>query len=632
MKVAGRALSRCAATNLLAALALGLAWSEGGAQTQACEDKARPYKWTPNEQWAWARICSGQAANFLERKESERTISGTFLRDILVSNELSTAVPQRGIAINGAEFTGPAMLQNMVFPKSVSITSSTLTLLRLTEARLRLLNLSGSKAINVDLIGARIEESLFLQGLEVKDALTLSHSSIGYQLRLDGATVGKALKADSIRVGADALLSKLTAKEVDLGHASVRGQIALEGATVAGKLNLNTVSVGDGLFMDGGSFSTVDMESATVGNSVYLRRSSDETNVLDLRNAKIGTDLQLTGSRIRNLVAANASIGADLILERSVISGQVDLQNASVGHHVLFQGAKTAPTANPAPAKKPAKVHASLPAPDVMRLHYMTIGGTLDLSDSELRSIDLTGSKVEKGIRLGSSRQRPPVWLPDSRLNLRNVSAASIQDMGEDCEGKPAAGCRPDAWPKRLDLNGFSFRQFGAVDVDPKSELPARSAEWWVGWLCRQEHFSPSPYHNVARVLREHGHPDKADKVLYAAKNRELSLADFGDSVLLLSQKVLIGYGYRLWLAWFWIAGFIGAGVLVLKLSGEGRRHGLPYGVAYSIDMLLPIIELREKHYKMDLQGWARYYFYFHKMMGYVLASFLAAGLAGLTK
>jgi hypothetical protein len=39
------------------------------------------------------------------------------------------------------------------------------------------------------------------------------------------------------------------------------------------------------------------------------------------------------------------------------------------------------------------------------------------------------------------------------------------------------------------------------------------------------------------------------------------------------------------------------------------------------------IVKLRECHYSVDLAGWVRYYFYFHKLMGYVLASFLIAGL-----
>jgi hypothetical protein len=93
-----------------------------------------------------------------------------------------------------------------------------------------------------------------------------------------------------------------------------------------------------------------------------------------------------------------------------------------------------------------------------------------------------------------------------------------------------------------------------------------------------------------------------------------------------------IGYSYHVERTLFWIAGFLIAGIAVLGISGEGRRNGMPFGIAYSFDMLLPIIRLREKHNEIDLQGWPRYYFYAHKIMGYVLASFLIAGVAGLTK
>jgi hypothetical protein len=72
--------------------------------------------------------------------------------------------------------------------------------------------------------------------------------------------------------------------------------------------------------------------------------------------------------------------------------------------------------------------------------------------------------------------------------------------------------------------------------------------------------------------------------------------------------------------------------VIVLRVSEQGRRHGMPYGIAYSIDMLLPIIQLRKMHYDIDLDGWARYYFYFHKIMGYVLGSFLVVGISGLVQ
>jgi hypothetical protein len=96
--------------------------------------------------------------------------------------------------------------------------------------------------------------------------------------------------------------------------------------------------------------------------------------------------------------------------------------------------------------------------------------------------------------------------------------------------------------------------------------------------------------------------------------------------------KIFIGYGYRMYYAIGWVLGFIALGALVLRLSKEGPRNKMPYGFAYSFDMLLPLIKLREQHYSMELRGWPRYYFYVHKIMGYVLASFLIAGLSGLTK
>jgi len=77
-------------------------------------------------------------------------------------------------------------------------------------------------------------------------------------------------------------------------------------------------------------------------------------------------------------------------------------------------------------------------------------------------------------------------------------------------------------------------------------------------------------------------------------------------------------------------------GAIVLYASGEAGQYSpynMPYGIAYSLDLLLPVIKLREYHYdKIDLQSWARYYFYFHQLMGYVIAAFLAAGLSGLVK
>ena len=54
----------------------------------------------------------------------------------------------------------------------------------------------------------------------------------------------------------------------------------------------------------------------------------------------------------------------------------------------------------------------------------------------------------------------------------------------------------------------------------------------------------------------------------------------------------------------------------------------------FSLDRLLPIVQLEEtsKEVEAGLAGVVKYYFYAHKLVGWVLASFLIAALAGLTQ
>ena len=82
----------------------------------------------------------------------------------------------------------------------------------------------------------------------------------------------------------------------------------------------------------------------------------------------------------------------------------------------------------------------------------------------------------------------------------------------------------------------------------------------------------------------------------------------------------------------FWIVGFVIAGALVFRSSSEARIRRMPYGIAYSLDTLIPLVQLRKSHEEIELFGWRAYYFYFHKISGYVLAAIVGAGLSGITK
>jgi hypothetical protein len=206
-------------------------------------------------------------------------------------------------------------------------------------------------------------------------------------------------------------------------------------------------------------------------------------------------------------------------------------------------------------------------------------------------------------------------------------------------------------WPPELDLDGFTYRGFGRSDVDAAT----RGSEWFGNWLAKDNPYSPQPYEQLAGVLREMGHGEEANDVLFAGRERarERACADghYGTWLGLSALQLTIGYGYG-W-GYFrslsWVAFFVALGSVICVWSRYGppwRRRTWHFAwragsrkwrfvfdtCTYSLDQLLPIVELSKHHDDVHLKVGAKYYFYFHKIMGFVLASFLVAGLAGLTK
>jgi hypothetical protein len=220
---------------------------------------------------------------------------------------------------------------------------------------------------------------------------------------------------------------------------------------------------------------------------------------------------------------------------------------------------------------------------------------------AERYATDFSESDIGGTLNLSSAQ-----WSDGAILMLRDAKAGVIPALA-------------DAWPPRLELDGFTYRGAGA-------------AEKFEDWLRKLARYAPQPYDQLASVVRSQGDSALATKIAYSGRDRERSEASGSSWVWLTVLKLLIGYGYYPYFAIFWVISLIMVGAIVLRASGEGLRNGMPFGLAYSFDMLLPIIRLRDRHYQIDLKTWVRYYFYGQKIMGYVLASFLIAGLAGLSK
>ena len=324
---------------------------------------------------------------------------------------------------------------------------------------------------------------------------------------------------------------------------------------------------------------------------------------VDLANAKLDRQLWLDGSRFESNVTLSSLKSLDLIsLQGSKFTGMLDMDSVEVGTSLFMR-------------------HAEFAEPII--LYFARIGANLDLSGAEFGDLDLTGTRIDGELRLGSTQRDPPKWRDGARLTLRNTVVDALQD-------------RRDSWPRSHELEGFTYKQLGGFGAGEGADIAARKSGWFIDWLARDESYSPQPYEQLAAVLRNAGHRDKAGDILYAGRERERETATalrwWG--MTFLNYAIGYGYGYRYFYSLGWIVALVGLGVVVLRLTEEHRRHEIPLGIAYSLDMLLPIIRLRDRHYDedIDLSAGARHYFYVHKIMGYVLASFLVAGLSGITQ
>jgi hypothetical protein len=215
-----------------------------------------------------------------------------------------------------------------------------------------------------------------------------------------------------------------------------------------------------------------------------------------------------------------------------------------------------------------------------VNLREARIAGNLDLSGAKQRDrkpdgspatiglaplrFDLTGAAIGRAFILGSRWYGPVQWRPGGYLSLRNSTVRDIEDGIEDCGKEPKGPdvvCS-DAWPSKLDLAAFDYQRLSSSDLSSRTDMASRGLTWWLGWLTRQDQFSPQPYDKLAAVLRAHGLPDTADEILVAEKQRERANSPLDRKLWLTIHWLLIDYGYHPFRALWWV------------LARPGNRRG----------------------------------------------------------
>ena len=580
-------------------------------------------EWTEPERWVWEQVRTGQLADFNQRhgkgldpnieslwvgKEKERrTLRPDFLRTILLCEPWRSLITHEGCVIVGAYFDEPV---NLSFAEISCVLG--------------------------------VFKSRLAAGMLCRD------TRFQYSLSLQASFCQPSLAMDSAEIKGDLFMRQGSFTSARLPGVTVGGALDMEGARFGGELAMDRAEIKGNLFMRQGSFASTRLHGVKVGGQLDMEgaRFSGE---LAMDRAEIKGDLFMRQGSFESARLLGVQVDGQLDMDGAGFQGMLDCEGMQVASHLLMAGTRFFKEVN---------------------LSFCRVGAGLSLRGAHLGQVDLSQGSITGTLVLSYPDQEKAISWYKGSLDLRHTTAGAVLDGQED-------------WPASLRLDGFSYAGIGSRETikvpdellealeeyfehlvpdlkkiknpEEKKKLieeakrfakkqkafttaSDRPASWYVAWLEKQKGFSMDPYQRCARFLRESGQPDKANEVMYAGLERERkhlkkrSLPRLGRALL----KWTIGYGlgYRYFAALLWAVLFLGMGAVVCG-AGGGNSHGALFCLGFSLDNMLPLIDLRPEHEAMSmaLVGFAKFYFLFiQQLVGWVLVLCVAAGLAGVGK
>ena len=366
-----------------------------------------------------------------------------------------------------------------------------------------------------------VKGSVFLRNEFIAEGeVRLPGAHIGGQLDCTGGTFKNPPRKDIPDSG-----RALSADGADVG-----GEVFLEGSFRAeGEVRLHGARIGGNLLCDGGTFTNPPQEgllesgnalSATavvVNGGIFLGHGFAADGVILLSDARVGRFIDCTGATLRH--PPNDRLGQPgiaLFVDGVIIKGGIILGQGFASEGDLWlRGAQT--------------------------------GADLDCTGARFARLTAQGARIGGRLFLDGLLN-----VDNSTIDLKDTSAAALVDDDR-------------SWPHEgnLHLDGFVYNRIARGPRDPKKRLE---------WLARQAEFTPQPYRQLAKVLREMGDDRSARTVLIEAGRREWEQSHqswFGH-VSSWVLRLTIAYGVSPERAFWWLVGLTLTGTLLFGLGYLG--------------------------------------------------------------
>jgi hypothetical protein len=511
----------------------------------------------------------------------ERCIRASLIRWLCVEPVARDKVDPLGIRVSGAKVTEYLILSYVTVPFGLTFRNCRFAEdAELISTTLSELDFSASWARSLRADRISVKGGVFLGGgFRAEGEVRLPAAQIGIDLSCENGLftnpANVAFNADGISVKGNVFLCRgfRAEGEVRFLGARIGGNLDCDGATLRNAPRLE--SSGSGIALHG--------DRVKVGGYVFLRNGFSAEGEVKLLNAEIGSNLECDNAKFRNppvlgasgsgtaLYADNIKVAGYVFLRKGFSAqGQVNFLNAKIGSDLECDKAtfenpskEDLPGAGIALCLDGANVRGSVflgeefNAEGEVQVSRARIGGHFVCTNAKI-----DGKFIAQATTVTGGFFWTKIVEPDQcELDVVNTHVNALVDDRQ-------------SWPeeRKLRIDGLVYERFSSSDT-PKS---ARAR---LDWLSRQKVFTPQPYRQVARVLRNNGDDAGARRVLSemerlrrnhecAARNRFLR---FRASIWSFVLRATIGYGFHPARSLWWLAGLT---ILGTALFGAGYVAG----------------------------------------------------------
>ncbi|MEW5911387.1 MAG: hypothetical protein AB1814_02450 [Thermodesulfobacteriota bacterium] len=399
--------------------------------------------------------------------------------------------------------------------------------------------------------------------------------------------------------------------------------VIIIGAWFDGQLNMPAARVENFL-----GLGVCRIDHGIIFNSVFfthgLKILSCRVGALaNLGRIKTPANLSLKGSLIRSLKLIGAEIGGELNMDKVTFEKNLEMDGAFIAGGLFLKWGNF----------KVARLH-GIQVNGQFTMKKATFDGPLIMEKINVKgSLHMRKAIFKKEVNLALANIEGHIAFEGAKFQILNLASTNVEGFADGITRNNSQG----AWPDKLNLDHFTYKHIrGIPGRHDSQDLTDRPASWFVSWLAKHKPYSPQPYQQCAKVLREAGQPWKAAEVLFAGKERERKNSIWYRWLWLWFFKWSVGYGlgirFRI-LPAFWALCLLVAGYFVFWHIPETSKYSGWWAWGYSLNRLLPIVNLHPGFAEIKHFGlWPGAWFVFQTLCGWVLAALIAAGLAGVGK